>query len=269
MVQNKTDPAGRELSPLGSRVGRVYRELYGSSQAAMAKDLGVSQPLISKVVRGEQEPGPKLLAALVKNPRLNPRWLMEGGGEAFFPVERELGLGLFLPVFKRIQTAFHRGDTDAFAALQFPLSILLKSTVYLLEIQPGDAVLRFPELKFAAGDLLALDSDASTWSERPQILTNRLVAVRINQPESAYLQAVAPTKDRASTEESDYQLGRVITSTYECLLWVEIFSWDSSDDDRPANVVRDLHHGTFPVADILACCALVLRGGTFDASWLP
>src|SRR3954470_7652077 len=91
--------AGRGPETPGGRVERLLREVWGGSQRRMAADLGVSQALISKVVRGEQVPGRKPLEAPARPPRHPAAWVYEGKGEPFAEPDRvEVTAEPMLPV---------------------------------------------------------------------------------------------------------------------------------------------------------------------------
>src|SRR4051812_12270583 len=76
-----TGYAGRGPETAGGRVERLLRDVWGGNQRRMAAEIGVSQALISKVARGEQVPGRKLLEALARPRRVNSAGVYEGRGE--------------------------------------------------------------------------------------------------------------------------------------------------------------------------------------------
>src|SRR5438309_10825248 len=54
---------------------------WGSNQRQMARDLGVSQGLISKIINGNQGAGKRFLAILARQPAVNADWLLRGEGQ--------------------------------------------------------------------------------------------------------------------------------------------------------------------------------------------
>jgi transcriptional regulator with XRE-family HTH domain len=67
----------------------VLKIFFAGSQSAMARKLGCSQPMISRVVAGEKEPGPRLLMALASCPGVSRRWVLTGIGKPLAPLGRE------------------------------------------------------------------------------------------------------------------------------------------------------------------------------------
>lgn len=73
---------------LSERFLYFLQALFVSSQSDMATFLGCSQSRISRINRGKARPGPKLLRALCKHPRVNSVWLLTGEGVALNDVRQ-------------------------------------------------------------------------------------------------------------------------------------------------------------------------------------
>jgi len=178
-MPRQTRYAGQDLTTLGGRFEYLLQHGWGGRQREMAADLGVSQGLISKVARGEQAPGPKLIEALAGHPKVNARWLLEGVGEPLVPASRSVPAGdLSLPVSRCILPGRPEEHPTLLTGLYLQAGGLFRPTMYLLEVVPDDPIVRVPELRVAVGDLLVMESDGAVWRSNPQILAGRLVAVR-------------------------------------------------------------------------------------------
>jgi len=175
-----TGYAGRGPETPGGRVERLLREVWGGSQRRMAAEIGVSQALISKVVRGEQAPGRKLLEALARHPRVDATWVYQGVGEPLAGPDRGEATGEpMLPVARCVLPGPPQGEAALLTGALFPVAASFhRPSRYWLEAQPYDAVVLTPEHRIAAGDLLLMEADAGVWGRNPQVLVGRLCAIR-------------------------------------------------------------------------------------------
>ncbi len=89
MVSDKL-PRASEPDAIAGRIGYLLQHVWFGNQSEMARDLGCSQSLISKVVAGERSPGHKLMQALTEHPTINKGWLIAGEGP---PLAVEAGAG--------------------------------------------------------------------------------------------------------------------------------------------------------------------------------
>src|SRR4051812_7212842 len=95
-------PSPGAMAPLTRRIGLLLRLVWAGNRSAMARDLGVSHPVISRVAAGQQEPPGKLLLALAGRPTVNLRWLFLGEGEPLNPRDPAAAGGRFAPVATRL-----------------------------------------------------------------------------------------------------------------------------------------------------------------------
>lgn len=179
-MPRRTRYAGQDLKTLGGRSEYLLKHAWGGRQREMAADLGVSQGLISKVARGEQAPGPKLIEALAGHPKVNARWLLEGVGEPLAAPGRALQTGdLSLPVSRCILPGHPENHASLLTGFRFQVETLLRPSAYLLEVQADAPVIRVPELRVAVGDLLVMEADRDVWLNNRPVLLGKLVALRL------------------------------------------------------------------------------------------
>jgi transcriptional regulator with XRE-family HTH domain len=188
--KNKVESVeGHDLTTLGERIRHLLQLLFHGNQSEMARSLNISQAMISKLARGEREPGLRVLQAMKAHPRINVDWLMGGGGEPLRPEPLEaapdaMSAGDWLaPVSARIlpgsaevHRAMLRGDLVPVA------NSFRRPGRYLYEVQADDPIVAVAGLRIARGDLLLMDADVSTWADGLSILVDRLVAVRFPTP---------------------------------------------------------------------------------------
>lgn len=70
------------VEELRKRIKNVLDQVFAGSQRAMAQSLGVSAPLISRVLSGDMDPSRKLIHAISELPQVNSQWLQAGKGKA-------------------------------------------------------------------------------------------------------------------------------------------------------------------------------------------
>jgi SOS-response transcriptional repressor LexA len=72
-----------ESNSLASRLRGLRKVTYKMDQRSFAKELGVSQPVLSKWERGEYKPPPMALAAIARKDYENASWWCEQAGPQF------------------------------------------------------------------------------------------------------------------------------------------------------------------------------------------
>ena len=161
---------------MSARIAELDHLLWGGNEAQMAKDLGVSQPVLWRVVHGTQTPPGRLIENLGQDPRINPAWLLRGEGE---PTGPESGQGIAIPIAKQLLPGLPQDHHDYLSPETFALSpSLYRRSRYWFEVQPGDPVLR-SRLRINARDLLLMDADRREIPSQER-LYQRLCGVKMN-----------------------------------------------------------------------------------------
>lgn len=92
-----------DVEELRKRIRCVMDQAFAGSQRAMAQSLGVSAPLISRVLSGDMDPSRKLLHAISELPQINTQWLEAGKGK---PIQRRpqilVDRGSLVPLAKQL-----------------------------------------------------------------------------------------------------------------------------------------------------------------------
>src|SRR3954453_10582055 len=81
MPRRATQETAHERDAVRGRVRFLLEYRWGGNQRQMARDLDVSQGLVSKIVNGQQGAGRRFLAALAHQPGVNAEWLWRGEGQ--------------------------------------------------------------------------------------------------------------------------------------------------------------------------------------------
>lgn len=169
------------------RVKYVLEIVWSGSQREMARAVGISQSLVSKVVNGQQPPGKRFMAALAKYPGINAEWIMNGTGHAVeFPQRGSLPVAYGVLPAPPLEVPHLLSGSRHPVADQYD-----RNSRYWLLLTEQTPVVRDQSHRLAPNDLLLLETD-SAWTRRADLVDGRLCGVR--------LQAM---------HETEYHLGRV------------------------------------------------------------
>jgi hypothetical protein len=167
-------PIGSRTEDARDRVKYLLAHLWRGNQREMARAVGVSQGLISKVVNGQQAPGPRLLTALANHPGVDSDWVVSGTGQPIpFPERGSLPIAAGVLPGPPLEYPHLLGGS------RHPVAdALSRPTRYWLLLAQNSPLVREPSLRLAPGDLLLLDSDPA-WTRRPDLTDGRLCGVRL------------------------------------------------------------------------------------------
>ena len=155
------------------RVKYLLAHLWRGRQREMARSVGVTQGLLSKVVNGQQAPGPRLLTALAAHPDVNGEWLRTGAGQPLYLPEEGS-----LPVSYGLLPGPPLRYPHLLSGARHPVArVHDRETRYWLLLGPTSPLVREPGLRLASGDLLLFEADAG-WTRQPNLTHGRLCGVR-------------------------------------------------------------------------------------------
>ncbi|WP_165252733.1 helix-turn-helix domain-containing protein [Paludisphaera soli] len=163
------------------RIAILLRDVWGGNQRRMAEDVGVTQPAISQVVRGDKPPGRRFLELVAADPKVNADWLLRGVGEPTPAPAPDVASGDWMaPMAVCILPGHPRRHAALLSGARFPLARFHGSeSRYLLTVQPGDPVVRVEGERIAPGDHLLMETDRDLWLGNRMVLVGRLVALRL------------------------------------------------------------------------------------------
>jgi len=147
----------RPKSP-AERIQILLTKLWGDNQRSMADAIGCSQPLLSMIVSGSRQPGPKLLELVAKHPKVNPEWLRSGYGE---PILAEPTLDS-LPIAEVVLPGPPLENRELLLAHRYPvLPGAFATTRHWFRVRRNQPVVDSKNAKVRDGDLLLMESDFS------------------------------------------------------------------------------------------------------------
>jgi hypothetical protein len=196
------DTNPKDSSTQNRRINWVCQALYGNNQSRMAADLGVSQPVLSRVIRGERAASRRLLDAISALPRINAPWLHTGKGERLLPAEEGSPIGgRTLPIATAILGGLPSDHPFELSGLHFPVADYhFRPSRYWLEV-PNDApAVLLSSRRLMPGDCLLMEADVRHWRDHPAILHGRLCGVRRERDGTRYYTLAAIARDPSTGE---------------------------------------------------------------------
>lgn len=169
------------LTPEAKRVVHLLNALWDGNRAAMGRELNLSHGVVNQVCYGRHAPGRKFLNALAAHPKVNPEWLLRGEGQ---PLKAQMeqpstAVAGSLPVLDYILPG-PPADHPAYVigTMQILSPDRVRSSRYLLRVQPHFPIMDDSQEKVAAGDLLLVETE-SIWINHLPVLSGRLVTIDI------------------------------------------------------------------------------------------
>lgn len=155
------------------RIRYLLDHRWGGSQRGMARAIGVSQGLISKVLSATQKPGRRLLGAIERYPGINSDWLRNGIGHPL-PTPEQGSLPVALGVlpgppleYPHLLTGSRHPVADA----------MYRLSRYWMSVPSQSPLLSAERFQVRPGDLLLLEAER-VWAGRPDLAAGRLCGVR-------------------------------------------------------------------------------------------
>lgn len=175
-MQGTGDFAGRDREAIQERIRFLVNHRWAGRQRQMARDLGVSQALISKLVNGQQAAGKQFLLTLAKHSGVNLEWLVDGQGPPVQWPERES-----LPVARAVLPGPPLSVPDMLTGERHPVAeAFTRQTRYWLQVQPSTPILRVESLRLMAGDLMLIEGDPA-WARQADMVVGRPCGVRLGR----------------------------------------------------------------------------------------
>ena len=205
-----------KLSEVALRIDWLLKKVWQGSQTKMARDIGVSQSVISHVVVGRQEPGRKLLAAIASNSLVNSRWLITGEGEPLVAQFTEPGRRA-LYVARTLFQGLPDDHGDCLGdMLEVPLR-LYRPSRYWFEIPVDCPLILVSSLKIAVGDLVLFEPDQKGWPDtikgHPCIIKdtdNRLTFTHVTDQQDGSV-SISNSTDKSRDDSHDGKRFREFT----------------------------------------------------------
>jgi hypothetical protein len=165
------------LSPICQRMDWLLRHIWANNMTQLARDLGVSQTAVARVLAG-QVPSGRMMEALATRHAVNLRWLLTGQGQETLGQVGAAG-GAFWPVVTRLLPGRPVDNPELLGPLTLPAaSAFLLECPYWVQVTSAMPVVSSATWGIGAGDWLLVET-AERWTRRPEAYLGRLIAVRL------------------------------------------------------------------------------------------
>jgi hypothetical protein len=149
----------------------------------MAKATSISHPVLSRVLRGQQDPPGKLLEILARWPEMNLRWLFAGEGEPLSERNLWAGGGRFLPIADRLLPGPPKEYPELHTWTSLPVAdALFSQTAYWFRVPDNHPVIK-KKREVRTGDYLLVET-AHNWTRKLEAVRGRLCALELKRPGS-------------------------------------------------------------------------------------
>jgi hypothetical protein len=143
----------------------------------MGRKLGISHPVMSRVLAGTQPPPGKMLEALARQPGMNLRWLFAGEGD--FRGEQRIGAGggHFCPIASNLLPGKPADHPERLTFTTLPVaSAFYSETAYWYRVGAENPIVKARPVRVAQGDYLLIET-SDQWTRRPEAFRGRLVVL--------------------------------------------------------------------------------------------
>jgi transcriptional regulator with XRE-family HTH domain len=176
--KRQQDERGESLSPLAQRIKHLCEELWEGNMSQMGRELGISHPVMSRVLAGTQPPPGKLLEALAKREGMNLRWLFAGEGDFRGEQGISAGGGHFCPIASSLLPGKPADHPELLTFATLPVaSALYSETAYCYRVGADDPIVKARSARVAANDYLLIET-SENWTRRAEAFGGRLVVIR-------------------------------------------------------------------------------------------
>ena len=187
-----------DIPPICQRMSWLLTHVWGNNMTRMARDLGVSQTAVSRVLGG-QVPSGKMLEFLIVTAGVNLRWLLTGQGQETLGRVGAVG-GAFWPVVANLLPGQPSEHPELLSHLTLPAaSPFVLESAYWHQVTAGMPVASDRVIGATAGDYLLLET-AARWTRRPEAYLGRMVALRL--PDDGGVILARSGRDRLEMEET-------------------------------------------------------------------
>jgi transcriptional regulator with XRE-family HTH domain len=168
-------PKKSKLSAIAQRIADLIDTVGGGSQRAFAAKIKCSQPVLSRIVNGQQQPGRDLIERIAQLDGVDKESLLESLDDA----HRADNTGeLLIPVTQCLLPSFSANHRELATAntLAVPNS-LYRPTLYAVPARMCEPAYSDPSERLRPDDLIVIESATERFQRNLSMLSGRLCAV--------------------------------------------------------------------------------------------
>lgn len=165
-MKQKHPPIARQIADLVESVG-------GGSQRAFAKMVGCSQPVISRIVNGQQPPSRELVERIAQLDGVDAEALLASLDD---PLPHDLKKDFLVPIADSLLRSAPGADQPLSGAVAVSRTIF-RSTLYAVRARTCEPAFGDPSERLRADDLILIDSSTEHLRQNLQRLNGKLCAI--------------------------------------------------------------------------------------------
>lgn len=177
--EQRAPAPGRSSTP-SERVLWLLNALWNGNRSEMARSVGVTHSVLTKIAAGQQNPGRRLLAAVASHPKVNPGWLLSGEGE---PILADSGSapeeGWPVPIANQVLPGQLSDHRSLLTGESFPVAgAFYRQSRYWLKVMPSEAIAQTNRSGVEPYDLLLMETDRVCWTSE-EMVDQKICVVRV------------------------------------------------------------------------------------------
>lgn len=166
------------LSAASQRIADLIESVAGGSQRQFAAQVGCSQPVLSRIVNGQQQPGRDLIERIAQLEGVDRESLLESLGEKTSAVVVEEFL---IPVAQCLLRSSPAKQPDQLTAGTLAVSYTVyRPTLYAVPARMCEPAFTDPSEKLRPDDLVVIESATDRFRGNLQMLNGKLCVVVVN-----------------------------------------------------------------------------------------
>lgn len=175
----------RMLSPVAQKISDLIESVGGGSQRTFAGLVGCSQPVISRIVNGQQKPGRDLIERIDQLDGVDREAIMASLDE---PIRFDITDDFLIPIVSSLLRSPPEPDQITASSLAVSHAIY-RPTLYAVQASACEPAFDDPSEKLRPNDLIVIDSSTDRFQQNQQMLNGKLCAV-IDKGENITLRRV-------------------------------------------------------------------------------
>lgn len=209
MSRKKKKPDGANASAeLHARIVELSKLVWLGNQSHMARDLGIDQAAICRVLAGDQRPSAKFLEMLATHRDVNVAWLFRGQGKPLIEDRMRPAVGLFRPLVDELLHDRLR-ESDRLTGISYPIAAaFMTATSYWYRV-PANSPVTKSDYLIRAGDFMLMETDAD-WTQKAAAVCGTFCGFKTGETENAFLLGYVDYYSQSTTFEG-YEQYRVDT----------------------------------------------------------
>lgn len=256
MAKKQGNEERADISPeFHQRIVKLSTLLWEGNRSKMARDVGIDQPTISRVLAGEQKPSAKLLENLAARPEVNVGWLFLGEGEPLLTQGMRAGVGGYRPLLDELLPGPLHDHRDRLAGVSYPVAAAFDTPTSYWYRVPANSPATTSEYKVKAGDLMLMETDPA-WTRKVSSVAGRFCVFPVRRGKKEVVELWWIDEFNKMTPFDAYKQYRVDTFTKPIEETWLIVSGEGDGEEEARRSVPGLHKS---LEQIVSACVKLER----------